>query len=54
MANKQTAELTQVLENKPAFTAILMRKVEQYFQNPEHRKAFEVWYLKRYGKPYTW
>ena len=54
MTDKYSAELTRLLEDKPSFTAALMQKVERYFQNLEHRKAFEVWYLKRYGKPYVW
>jgi len=25
-----------------------------YFEDKEHRKEFEEWYLKTYGKQYVW
>ena len=37
-----------------AASLLLAQRVREYFKNPDHRKAFEVWYLKRYGKPYVW
>lgn len=46
--------LTDVLESKPSFCAILMKKVEDYFRDAEHRKQFEEWYRKKYGKDYEW
>lgn len=41
--------LTALLEEKP-FCTILAKKVEAYFQDKEHQKEFEEWYLKKYGK----
>lgn len=32
----------------------LFRKAEEYFQDRQHRKDFETWYKKTYGKPYVW
>lgn len=46
--------LTAVLEEKPSFCTILMKKVEDYFQDEEHRKQFEEWYREKYGKDYEW
>ena len=28
--------------------------VREYYQNPEHRRQFEKWYLEKYGQKYTW
>ena len=36
------------------FAQILARTVQDYMQDPEHRREFEKWYLKEYGKPYVW
>ena len=33
---------------------IVSKKVQAYFQDEEHRKEFEIWYQKKYGKPYQW
>lgn len=43
--------LTVLLEEKPLCT-ILIKKVEDYLQDEEHRKQFEEWYRKKYGKDY--
>ncbi len=48
-----TKMLTVLLEEKP-FCTILAKKVEAYFQDEEHRKQFEEWYKKKYGKDYEW
>lgn len=32
----------------------LLRRVESYFQDKQHRREFETWFLKKYGKPYVW
>ena len=37
-----------------AASLLLAQRVREYFKNPDHRKAFEVWYLNRQGKPYVW
>jgi len=36
------------------FCDILVRKVREYFKVEEHRKDFEEWYRKEYGKEYEW
>lgn len=46
--------LIVLLEDKPSFCTILMKKVEDYFRDEEHRKQFEEWYRKKYGKDYEW
>ncbi len=28
--------------------------VREELQNPESRKEFEMWYFKKYNKPYDW
>lgn len=47
------SELGEVLREKP-FCTILTKKVEAYFQDEEHRRQFEEWYKKKYGKDYEW
>lgn len=37
-----------------AFASLLARSVREFFQVEQHRKEFEEWYLKKYGKPYVW
>ena len=34
--------------------ASLARIVTEYYQDKQHRKEFETWYKKTYGKPYVW
>ena len=36
------------------FCRELGRIVFNYMQDKEHRKEFEKWYLKEYGKSYVW
>lgn len=33
---------------------ILYRTVYRYYEDAEHRKEFEEWYLREYGVPYHW
>lgn len=33
---------------------ILYRTVYRYYEDAEHRKEFEKWYLREYGTPYHW
>ena len=37
-----------------AASLLLAQRVREYFKNPDHRRAFEAWYLNRYGKSYVW
>lgn len=37
-----------------AFASLLARSVREFFRDEQHRKEFEEWYLKKYGKPYVW
>jgi hypothetical protein len=46
--------LTTLLEDRPSFCASLVKRVEAYFQDEEHRRRFEEWYKKKYGKDYEW
>ena len=50
----ETQELRQLTEERPLLTTALMERVRNYFQNPEHRAAFDTWYEKKYGKKYAW
>ena len=36
------------------FCRALYITVQEYFKSPENRKAFEEYYLQKYGKPYVW
>lgn len=47
------SELDVLVEEK-AIVPVLVAKVKDYFKDPEHRKAFEDWYRKKYGKEYEW
>ena len=29
-------------------------RVKEFFQDKQHRKDFEVWFKKTYGRPYVW
>ena len=37
-----------------AVSSLLARSVREYFKDENHRKEFELWYERRYGKPYEW
>lgn len=37
-----------------SLSLLLAQRVREYFKNEQHRKEFEVWYIKKYGKPYQW
>lgn len=47
-----TTHLTSWTRNSIGKT--LARTVSRYLQNKEHRREFEVWYEKTYGKKYVW
>ena len=32
----------------------LYHKVQEYYQDPQHRREFDRWYKKTYGKAYVW
>lgn len=35
-----------------ALGSLLAKRVKAYFQDKEHQKEFEEWYLKKYGKQF--
>jgi len=37
-----------------AFGLTVAEKVREYFKSAEHRREFEIWYERRYGKKYQW
>lgn len=37
-----------------SFCRELVRRVRRYYNDKEHRREFEEWYLQNYGKPYEW
>lgn len=39
---------------KAALGLTVAEKVRDFFKDARHRKKFEVWYEKRYGRPYQW
>lgn len=41
-------------ENQTVLGRLVCRAARAYFENEEHRRAFEEWYLQNYGKPYVW
>lgn len=45
--------LKELLKKKPTATNVLWKAVNDYFQDEEHEREFEVWYEKKYGKPYN-
>ena len=45
--------LPTLLDEMP-LCAVLMKKVEDYFQDEKHKKQFEKWYREKYGKNYEW
>lgn len=32
----------------------ICRIIADYLRDESHKKEFEEWYLKKYGKPYAW
>lgn len=44
----------EVKDQAKAFASLLARSVREFFQDEQHRKEFEEWYLKKYGKSYVW
>lgn len=51
---KESVFTPEVQGQAKAFALLLAQEVREYFKDPEHRKDFEQWYLKKYGKPYVW
>lgn len=49
-----SAFVPEVEGQAKAFTSLLARSVREFFRDEQHRKEFEEWYLKKYGKPYVW
>ncbi|MFR3309390.1 MAG: hypothetical protein ACLTTQ_01975 [Christensenellales bacterium] len=37
-----------------SFCRDLLKRIHAYYRDPEHRKEFEAWHLKKYGCPYEW
>lgn len=48
-----SAFVPEVEGQAKAFASLLARSVREFFQDERHRKEFEEWYLKKYGKPYV-
>lgn len=46
--------MLEALMEEKSFGTILMKKVEDYFRDEEHRRKFEEWYKQTYGKEYQW
>ena len=51
---KESAFTPEVQGQAKAFALLLAQEVREYFKDPEHRKEFEQWYLKKYGELYVW
>lgn len=41
-------------ENQTVLGKSICSAIKTYFEDEEHRRAFEKWYLQNYGKPYVW
>lgn len=37
-----------------ALTDLLTSRVKEYFKSSDHRKEFEEWYYRKYGREYVW
>lgn len=46
--------ITVIKENEKVLGNVVRDSIKRYFENSEHRRAFEKWYLINYGKPYKW
>lgn len=51
---EMSAFLPEVEGQEKAFASLHARSVYEFFRGKQHRKEFEEWYLKKYGKPYVW
>lgn len=51
---KESVFTQEVQGQEKALALLLAQEVREYFKDPEHRKEFEQWYLKKYGLPYEW
>ena len=45
--------LDDLLKESP-LCYVLANKVQTYFQDAEHQRAFEEWFEKKYGRKYEW
>lgn len=53
MANKLTQEVIDS-DKLDGFALVLAKKVQDYFKDEKHKREFEEWYRKKYGKEYVW
>jgi hypothetical protein len=44
----------EVQAQAKAASLLLAQRVREYFTDETHRREFEEWYKKKYGKEYTW
>lgn len=51
---EMSAFVPEVEGQEKAFASLHARSVYEFFRDKQHRKEFEEWYLKEYGKPYVW
>lgn len=51
---EMSAFVPEVEGQEKAFASLHARSVHEFFRDKQHRKEFEEWYLKKYGKPYVW
>lgn len=48
-------DITQLPTNElSTLTNLLTARVKEYFKSSDHRKEFEEWYYRKYGKEYVW
>lgn len=43
------SEFSAVLDDLARHTARMEEQIEIYYQNPEHEKDFQEWYLRKFG-----
>ncbi len=41
-------------QNENILGKLVCSSTKRYFQNEEHRRAFEKWYFEKYQKHYEW
>lgn len=51
---EMSAFVPEVEGQEKAFASLHASSVYEFFRDKQHRKEFEEWYLKKYGKPYVW